>query len=37
MSSENLEVITGEEKKIPVLDINRNVGTSTEERCCSNA
>ena len=23
--------ITGEEKKIPVLDINRNVGTSTEE------
>ena len=31
MSSENLEVITGEEKKIPVLDINRNVGTSTEE------
>jgi hypothetical protein len=31
MSSENLEVITGEEKKIPVLDINRNVGTSTKE------
>jgi len=31
MSSENLEVITEEEKQIPVLDINRNVGTSTEE------
>jgi len=31
MSSENLEVITEEEKQIPVLDINRNVGTSTEK------
>ena len=31
MSSENLEVITEEEKEIPVIDINRNVGESTEE------
>ena len=31
MSSENLEVITEEEKQIPVLNINRNIGTSTEK------
>ena len=31
MSSENLEVITEEEKQIPVVNINRNVGTSTKE------
>jgi len=31
MSSENLEVITEEEKEIPVLNINRNIGTSTEK------
>ena len=30
MSSENLEVITEEEKKVPVININRNVGETNE-------